>query len=311
MTTDTRIPLIVIGGPTASGKTGLAVELAKHYPVEVISADSRQVYRQMDIGTAKATAEERQAVVHHLIDVVDPDEKFSVADFTDRAHRLIAEIHQRGHLPLVVGGTGLYIRALTEGLIDLPGENPLLRQRLLDREQQSAGAVHHLLQECDAELAGKLHPNDVTRIIRGLEVFEAVGVPLSQLQREHGFGEQPYRVMTLAVEMERSQLYQRINDRVHVMLEQGLLDETRRLLVQGYSPQLKAMRTIGYRQAIAHLEEGMPLDEAVEWIQRDSRRYAKRQLTWFRKDKSIIWVDYNSEFDSILAWIEQFYLNAH
>lgn len=311
MIEDKRIPVLIIGGPTASGKTGLAVELAKRYPVEVISADSRQVYRQMDIGTAKATVDERRAVKHHLIDVVDPDEKFSVADFAQRAHTAIAQIHARGHLPLVVGGTGLYIRALTEGLLDLPGEDPELRQQLLEREQQKAGTVHCLLQQCDPVLAGKLHPHDVTRIIRGIEVFESTGVTLSQWQHEHGFREQPYRLFKLAVSMERSLLYQRINDRVELMIEQGLLKEVESLLAQGYHPDLKAMRTIGYRQAIAHLQDGMPLADAIQWIQQDSRRYAKRQLTWFRKDKSIIWVDYNSEFDSILTWIEEFYLNAH
>ncbi|MCD6527347.1 MAG: tRNA (adenosine(37)-N6)-dimethylallyltransferase MiaA [Desulfuromonas sp.] len=311
MRNDTRIPLLVVCGPTASGKTGLAVKLAQKYPVEVVSADSRQVYRQMDIGTAKATTEERQAVTHHLIDVVNPDEKFSVADFSEHAHEAIAQIHARGNLPLVVGGTGLYIRALTDGLLDLPGEDAVLRQQLLDREQRNMGSVHRLLQQCDPVLAEKLHPHDITRIIRGIEVFETTGVALSRWQSEHGFREQPYRVLKLAVTMDRALLYQRINDRVELMIKQGVLDETRFLLAQGYHPNLKSMRTIGYRQAIAHLREGMSLDDAVAWIQQDSRRYAKRQLTWFRKDKSIIWVDYKSEFDNILAWIENFYLNAH
>ena len=306
MKEDSRIPLVVVTGATASGKTALAVEIARRFSTEVISADSRQVYRYMDIGTAKATLEEQRIVPHHLIDVVDPDEKFSVADFADLAHRRIQEIHRRGHLPLVVGGTGLYIRALTEGLLDLPGEDEELRQRLLADEQKQDGVLHQRLQRCDPELSQRLHANDITRIVRALEVFELTGIPLSQWQREHGFKEMPYRVIKFAVGMDRQDLYARINQRVLQMTDEGLFVETRQLLDRGYSPQLKAMRTIGYQQAVRYLHNEMTREEAIADIQQETRRYAKRQLTWFRKDKSIIWVDYDSRFDSILAWIDNF-----
>nr|WP_320115560.1 tRNA (adenosine(37)-N6)-dimethylallyltransferase MiaA [uncultured Desulfuromonas sp.] len=306
MTDDVRIPLVVVTGPTASGKTDLAVHIARRFPAEVISADSRQVYRYMDIGTAKATAEEQQAVRHHVIDVVDPDEKFSVANFSDLAHARIKEIYQRGHLPLVVGGTGLYIRALTDGLLDLPGENEALRRQLLAEEARCPGRLHQRLHACDPQMAKRLHPNDVTRIIRALEVFDLTRVPLSRWQLEHGFKEQPYRVLKVAVGMDRAELYDRINRRVVLMMDQGLVVETRQLLDRGYSPELKSMRTIGYQQAVRYLQNDLTRDEAIADIQQETRRYAKRQLTWFRKDKSIIWVDYDSRFDSILAWIEDF-----
>jgi tRNA dimethylallyltransferase len=304
---DSRIPLVVVTGPTASGKTALAVQIARRFPCEVISADSRQVYRYMDIGTAKATAEEQREVRHHLIDVVDPDEKFSVADFSEQAHARIKEIHQRGHLPLVVGGTGLYIRALTEGLLDLPGEDEALRQQLLAKEQQmGVGTLHRQLTQCDPELAQRLHPNDQTRIVRALEVFRLTGTPLSRWQTEHGFREQPYRVLKFAMAMDRALLYERINQRSVLMMDQGLLVETQQLLDRGYDPQLKSMRTIGYHQAVRYLQQELTREEAIADLQQETRRYAKRQLTWFRNDKSIIWVDYDSRFDSILAWIEDF-----
>ena len=303
-------PVIVIAGPTASGKTDFALKLAQYYPVEVISADSRQVYRKMDIGTAKVTVAEQHRVRHHLIDVVDPDKVFTVAHFVNRAHAAIADIVRRGKIPLIVGGTGLYIKALTEGLIDAPPEDEHLRADLLKQERCETGYLFQRLQIVDSALAKSLHHNDITRIVRGIEVYESTGLQLSKLQEQHAFQEQPYRLLKFAVSVDRPLLYDRINVRVDEMVVAGLISETQSLLDCGYSPELKAMRTIGYRQIIEHLCNDLSLNDAVEWIQRDSRRYAKRQLTWFRRDKSIIWVDYNDEFDTILKYIDEFNFNS-
>jgi len=305
-----QLAVIIIAGATASGKTDFSLRLAQKYPIEIISADSRQVYRQMDIGTAKVTKEEQKKVPHHLIDIVDPDESFSVADYAEMAHKTIAQIAERGNIPVVVGGTGLYLRALTDGLIDAPSENAGLRAALLEEEKACAGTLYKRLMEVDNDLALTLHARDVTRIVRGLEVYFCSGTRLSQLQSSHGFKEQRYRTLKFCPSMDRALLYERINKRVEMMLADGLLAEARYLLNQGYSPELKAMRTIGYRQAIAHVRDSLSLDEAVAWIQQDSRRYAKRQLTWFRKDKTINWVDYNDEFDNILKQIDKFYFNG-
>ncbi len=301
--------VIVLVGPTASGKTDFAIKLAQHYPIEVISADSRQVYRHMDIGTAKVSKQEQQQVTHHLIDVVEPDKDFSVADYTELAHQAIIDVISRGKIPVIVGGTGLYVRALTEGLIDAPSEDADLRVELLTQERQCAGTLYQRLLEVDNTLALALHPHDITRIVRGLEVYLHTGTQLSQLQHSHGFKEQRYRTLKFAIAMDRAQLYERINKRVEIMFANGLLAEAQNLLDCGYDPELKALRTIGYRQAIACLREGLSRDEAVAWIQLDSRRYAKRQLTWFRKDKTINWVDYHEEFVNIEKWIDEFYFN--
>lgn len=304
-----QIPIIMIGGATASGKTDLALRLAQHYAVEVVSADSRQVYRYMDIGTAKVSAAEQDQVPHHIIDVVDPDQDFSVADFADLAHRAIADIAGRGKIPLIVGGTGLYLRALSDGLIDAPSANDELRAALLERERNDSGCLYKQLLDVDEPLAQTLHPNDVTRIVRGLEVYMQGGVRLSQIQQQHAFSDKRYRTLKLAIDVDRATLYEHITRRVDIMIEQGLLQETRQLLDRGYDPQLKSLRTIGYRQSIANLCDGLPLDETIAMIQQESRRYAKRQLTWFRKDKTINWVDSNARFDSILKWIDEFYYN--
>ncbi|MBN2644133.1 MAG: tRNA (adenosine(37)-N6)-dimethylallyltransferase MiaA [Desulfuromonadaceae bacterium] len=305
-----KSPLLVIAGPTASGKTGLAVALASRFDIEVVSADSRQVYRAMDIGTAKATAHERSQVVHHGIDVVNVDQDFSVADFVRLAHAAIADIRQRGHWPVVVGGTGLYIRALTEGLVDVPGADEALRRQLERQEQEAPGRLYRELEDVDPELAKRLHIHDVTRIIRGLEVFATTGRPLSAWQREHDFSDQPYRLLKLAPAIDRGALYQRIDERVELMLRQGLVEEVRGLLRRGYDRRLSAMETIGYKQIVAHLLDGLPLPEAVEQIQRESRRYAKRQLTWLRRDSQIIWVDYPGQFDTIFKLVDEFLCNC-
>jgi tRNA dimethylallyltransferase len=299
--------LVVICGPTASGKTALALQLAEHLPVEIISADSRQVYRGMDIGTAKPDRQERAKVPHHLIDVVDPDENFTAADFVERGRAAIEQIRRRGRLPLVVGGTGLYIRALLHGLADAPGGDELLRRELhLMEEREGSGALYRELEKTDPSLAARLSPRDQVRIVRALEVFHLTGKRFSDLQQEHAGRPSPYRALKIGLAPERKILYDRIDRRVDVMMAAGLPEEVQGLLEQGYSPELKSMQTIGYRETVDHLQGRLTLSESVSLIQRNSRRYAKRQLTWFGRDKSIIWLDSFAKFAMVLELIDHF-----
>ena len=295
-----KIPLLVICGPTASGKTRVALELAAGLPIEIISADSRQIYRGMDIGTAKATPEERAFVPHHLIDVVAPDQSFSAADFMTQGRAAITAIHQRGKLAVVVGGTGLYIDALSRGLIAAPGEDPELRQELLELEAlQGEGTLHQRLQIIDPVAAQRLKPRDQLRIIRALEVFALTGETLTALQTRHAFADGPFHLITIGLEVERSTLYRRIDERAATMFSSGLIEEAQSLLEMGFSRELKALRTIGYREAIAYLAGESSLAVAIDHTQQESRRYAKRQMTWFRKNNSIIMVDSLAEFAKI------------
>lgn len=304
-------PVIALCGPTASGKTGLALELARHFEVEIVSVDSRQVYRQMDIGTAKPTREERRQVTHHLIDVVDPDEDFTASDFVDRARQAIADIHRRGRLPLLVGGTGLYLRALLSGLIDAPPADQALRAQLHQREEvEGHGTLYRELQRVDPAQAEIIHPHNLVRIVRALEVFQCGGRQLSALQQNHRFADQPYQVLTIGVNCERDILATRIATRTAEMLRTGLVAEVEGLLAAGYSRQLKALRTIGYREVIACLTGELPVTALEETISRETRRYAKRQMTWYRREKSIIWVDSFQEFDTILKLIENYNENT-
>ncbi len=305
---DNRPALPVICGPTAVGKTALALHLAEHFEGEIISADSRQVYRMMSIGTAKPTNEELQSVRHHLIDVAWPDENFHAASFVSLAEAAISDIYQRNKRPFLVGGTGLYIRALTEGLLQAPSANQELRDSLHARaEAVGSPALHAELGQVDPDSAARLHPNDLIRIVRALEVYEHSGRTLSSLQDEHGFSAKPYRTLKICLKLDRELLYRRIDQRAEVMFEQGLLEEAEALLQAGYDPALKALRTIGYRQAFALLRQEMTRDEAINDLQQSTRRYAKQQLTWFRKDKSIIWLESSDDFDTIEVLIENFY----
>ena len=305
---DNRPPLPVICGPTAVGKTALALQLAEAFDGEIISADSRQIFRLMDIGTAKPTIEEQQRATHHLIDVAWPDEAFHAAHFLAHAELLIKDILQRNKRPFLVGGTGLYIKALTEGLLDAPSADQAFRDHLHARaEKEGRSVLHTELATVDPESAARLHPNDLIRIVRALEVYEQSGKPLSSLQDDHGFRGQPYRTIKICLHMDRDVLYQRINQRAEVMFEEGLLEEAESLLKAGYDPALKTLRTIGYRQAFALLSDEMTYDEALNSLQQSTRRYAKQQLTWFRKDKSIIWLESSDDFVTIRELIEKFY----
>ncbi len=304
-----QIPILVICGPTASGKTAAALQLARRFPLEIISADSRQVYRQMDIGTAKATVGEQAQLPHHMIDLIDPDQDFSVADFIDQARPLIEEIDRADKLPCVVGGTGLYIRALLGGLAPLPAADEALRSELHRREKSAgSGTLHRQLQQIDPLSAANIHPNNLIKIVRALEVYQLSGRRMSELQAEHQFADQPYRTLRLAPQLEREELYRRIDDRAGQMLEAGLIAETEGLLAR-YSGDLKALQTLGYREVLDFLSGQLNYAQMLEMIALHTRQYAKRQLTWFRKESEIIWVDSFSESGRVLQSIENILLD--
>jgi tRNA dimethylallyltransferase len=309
MAEDRQLPgLVVLCGPTAVGKTALVVELSRSFPVEAVSADSRQVYRLMDVGTAKPTAEEQALVPHHLIDVVWPDEAFDAARYATLAGAAIDAIRGRGRLPVVVGGTGLYLRALTGGLVELPRPDPALRAALQRQVQdEGSAALHRRLAAIDPPTAAALHGNDAFRIVRALEVYEQTGRPLSAWQRDHGFRDRRHRLLKIGLTTGRAELYRRIDERAAAMFATGLVEETAALLATGYSPQLKALQTIGYREAVRLLQGHGTMPEALADVQQATRRYAKRQLTWFRADQEIIWVDSLNDFGKIKKLIEQFH----
>ncbi|MBW1912230.1 MAG: tRNA (adenosine(37)-N6)-dimethylallyltransferase MiaA [Deltaproteobacteria bacterium] len=289
--TDDRPRLIIITGPTASGKSSLAVDLAIELGGEIISADSMQVYRGMDIGTAKPTTKERRGVRHHLIDVVDPDEEFNASIFRSLAEAVIGGITARQKPCFLVGGTGLYIKTLLGGLFECPPTDPELRKKLFrECDEYGPSDLHQRLEKLDPESAQKIHLNDRARLIRALEVIALTDQPLSSLVQGHGFKENHFKTLKICLNMDRELLYHLINERSLRMMEAGLVAETKKLLEMGYSPELKPMKSLGYRHAVALLKRECDQDEMVRQLQTDTRRYAKRQLTWFRADPDIAWV---------------------
>lgn len=289
--------LVVIIGPTAVGKTELSLELAEQFDGEIISGDSMQVYRGMDIGTAKAKPHELARVPHHLIDIIQPDEEYSVALFQASATRLITDINQRGRLPFIVGGTGLYIESVTHRFqFAQTPQDPQLRdrlQRLADTE--GVEALHARLAEVDPITAERLHPNDVKRVIRALEIYESSGYKMSdfQLRAEQS----PYDLVMIGLTMEREKLYERINHRVDLMIEAGLVEEVRKLLDQGYDSSLVSMQGLGYKELIPYLYGEITLEKAINDIKQRTRHFAKRQLSWFRRMPEIKWFDMTDPAD--------------
>ncbi len=299
-----KIPLLVICGATGSGKSALALELAQHRPLEIVSADSRQIYRMMDIGTAKPAAAEQKLVPHHMIDLIDPDQEFSVAAFVDQAQPLIEQIHQRGRLPCIVGGTGLYIRALLGGLADLPTADPELRERLHTREEaQGRGTLHRELQQLDPDAAAAIHPNNLIRTVRALEVCVLTGRKFSAIKAGHDFVDCCYHVVKLAYDYPRDVLYRRIDLRTQKMLEVGLVAEVE-MLVHRYGCDLKALQTLGYREVVDYLAGKYDAETMCARIQMKTRQYAKKQLTWFRKEPDMIWVDSTHKSDRVWKYID-------
>lgn len=288
---DSRPPLVVLTGPTGAGKTEVAVRLASRLPVEVVSADSRQVYRGMDIGTAKPSREQRGAVAHHLIDVVNPDESYNAARFNVEARQVIAAIMARGRLPLVVGGTGLYIRALLRGLLPAPPADPEVRRELRElARREGLPALHARLQEVDPEAASRIHPRDPVRIIRALEIQRVTGAPLGATS--HWRQSRPeWALLLVGLTRPRPSLYEALGERVDRMVERGLQEETRRLLAAGYDLSLPAMQGIGYRHFVKVIRGELSQARAIHEMKRDTRQYAKRQWTWFAREPEIRWVD--------------------
>lgn len=287
---NTRIRLIVVCGPTAVGKTGAAIRLAERFGGEIVNADSVQVYRYMDIGTAKPTADEQARARHHLVGVADPDEAFDAARFARMGRAAIADIAGRGKVPIVAGGTGLYIKALLYGLAKQAPSDAAVRGRLRrEAEQIGAAAMHQRLAALDPQTGARVHPNDSVRIVRALEVYTLSGRPLSAHHRDHGFADAPFETFKIGLDMDRAGLYARIDQRVDAMMAAGLADEVRGLLEKGCSSDLKSMQALGYRHMVECLEGRTTLDEAVATLKRDTRRFAKRQFTWFRADPDIRW----------------------
>jgi tRNA dimethylallyltransferase len=289
-------PVVALVGPTAVGKSAVAMRMAQSLGTEVLAADSRQVYRSMDIGTDKPTPEDRRTVPHRLIDLVDPDQPFNVGLYRQHAEGEIARLHHHGKLPLVVGGTGLYIRGLVRGLCDGPPADWTMRARLEEEAcVQGAESLYRKLTGVDPVAAERLHPHDRVKIIRALEVHAHMGETISGLHGAHRFAESPYAALIVGLLRERSELYRRIEERVESMLARGLQEETQRLLDRGYGPHLSAMRGVGYKQMAGYLLGDYDYEEAVRRLKRDTRRFAKRQLTWFRAEPAIHWVMIASE----------------
>lgn len=302
----TKIPLIVVAGPTASGKTSLAIDIAKTLDGEIVCADSMQIYKYMDIGTAKATRDEQAQCPHHLMDIVEPDCEFSVADYTELAHKTISDIVSRGKTPIMCGGTGLYIDSVVNDVEFGEFENDYTLRRELEELAKKEGSQRliDMLSEFDPLSAKKLHPNNLKRIIRAIEFYKVSGIPISEHQHMTKLKESRYNAVEFIIDRERYELYDRINRRVDIMMDEGLTDEVKTLMDRGYSPELNSMQGIGYKELIAYFNGKSTLDEAVDAIKQNSRRYAKRQLTWFRRNENIHWLSPDNALEEALKTLK-------
>ncbi len=295
-------------GPTGSGKTGVATDIAERLGAEIVNADSRQLYRGMDIGTAKPSPEERRRVPHHLINVRRPDEPLDVATFARIAREAVAEIARRERPVLVVGGSGLYLRALRGGIFSGPSASTGIRSEL---EQIAATHgipfLHDRLNEVDPVSAARIQRNDLYRIVRALEVYRLTGLPISVHQQRHRFSAHEFESLTVGLNVARERLYEAINQRFDAMLAAGLIDEVRALLAAGYSPERPPLRTIGYREIAAFVRGEVALDQAIARAKRETRRLAKRQLTWFRSEPGIVWLDADRAREEALSLFQKFF----
>ena len=303
-----RPRVVIVLGPTGVGKSKLAIEWAEELEGEIISADSMQVYRYMDIGTAKPTLDDQKRVQHHLIDLVTPDQPFHAALYRTLGRKTIDQLYENKTPIWVVGGTGLYIKTLTQGLFSSPKIDPHVRESLKqEAKEKGTDALYERLKKVDPKTAFHLHPNDLFRIIRALEVFDSTGAPISFYREQHRFGEKPYLTLKVGLEINRDRLYHRIEKRVDQMLEKGFLQEVERLMEMGYGPALKPMQSLGYKQMVQFLLKEIGWDEAVRQMKRDTRHYAKRQLTWFKADSEIHWWDESIDREEIFLEIKSFW----
>lgn len=291
-----NIPLIIVAGPTASGKTSIAVKLARLFNGEIVGADSMQIYRSMNIGTATPAAEELDGVKHHMLDIVNPDEEYDGARFVEDADRVIDDIINRGKRVIVAGGTGMYIRLLLKGMHNAPAPDPEIRAELLKKANNFGWPeLHKELVQKDKISAQKLHPNDGVRIIRALEVLYQTGIPMSQWQKEHNFASNRYNFKMLGVLRDKETLNERINFRVKQMIKDGFVEEVKELLDNGYSKNLKPMQALGYKRVVQYIYGDMNLEDALTDTMTDTRRFAKRQRTWFRKEP-LTWLESEEDF---------------
>lgn len=303
--------IILIVGPTASGKTFASVEIAKHINSEIISSDSMQIYKYMDIGTAKVTEDEKNGIVHHMIDIVEPDVSYTVSEFRNDAGKIIEKLHSEGKIPVIAGGTGLYVNSIIYDLdFSNTVSNPAIRQELEKLlEEKGKEHLHGILESLDPVSAGKIHCNNVKRVVRALEVYRITGIPFSEQNTDFRKNSEQYDFIIIGLNMDREVLYKRINERVDKMIEAGLVKEVESLMKKGYNRDLQSMQGIGYKEVTAFLDGEIPLEESVRLIKRNSRRLAKRQFTWFRPDKRIKWIDVDPENKIKLIEDIKIYLN--
>ena len=289
---DSKKPRILgIVGATASGKTSLSLDIAESLGCEILCMDSMQIYKRMDIGTAKPTAAERARAPHHLLDFVEPTAPFSVAEYVTAAHAVISQVLSRGHIPLLVGGTGLYLQGLSLPMDygGLPSDPDIRAELQSQLDLEGPAFMHDKLAAIDPQSASRLHPNDTRRVIRALEIYRLTGIPMSE-HRVPSAADSPYDFQLYTLDWPRAELHRRINLRVDQMMADGLLDEVKALLISGVTPEMQSMQGLGYKELIPVLQQNAPLSEAVEQIKTGTRNYARRQLIWFRRDKRIEWI---------------------
>ena len=295
--------VIVIAGPTASGKTGLSVEVAKQLHTEIVSADSMQIYQGMDVGTAKVTTQEMCGIPHHMIDIVSPMENYNVSRYVEDAKPIVDDILSRGKIPVIAGGTGLYINSLVYGydLAPIPSDDALREEITQLYEEKGGEFLLEELRKIDPKTAQRLHPNNARRLIRALEVYRISGTTISDQEERTKNAPKPYDVKFFVLDTDRDKLYERINRRVDIMLENGLVEEVKTLLGHGIPKTNTSMQAIGYKEIVEYLDGYLTLDEAVEKLKMESRRYAKRQLTWFRRNEGAHWLEASLPREKLVA----------